>query len=152
MAEKHLATYLNDHLAGSEVALELLEHPERAHAETPVARLAAELRADITADRRELEALMARLGVVTSRPRKAAAWLAEKVTELKLRLDDPRGGALRQLEVFDAVSIGIEGKRLLWRALGPAAGGGAHPRGARLARPGRPAQGERPHAGAVRPV
>ena len=29
MAEKYLATYLNDHLAGSEVGLELLEHLER---------------------------------------------------------------------------------------------------------------------------
>jgi hypothetical protein len=121
MAEQHLATYLNDHLAGSEVALELLGHLERGHAGTPVGRFAAELRAEITADRRELEALMARLHVAVSRPRQAAAWLGEKVTELKLRLDDPAGGALRLLEVFDGLSIGIEGKRLLWRSLAAAA-------------------------------
>jgi hypothetical protein len=123
MAEPYLATYLNDHLAGSEGALELLEHLERAHAGTPLAHFAAELWADIVADRRELEALMTRLQVAVSRPRKAAAWLSEKVTELKLRLDDPPGGALRQLEVLEAVSLGIEGKRLLWRSLGVAAEG-----------------------------
>ena len=64
---------------------------------------------------------MARLGVPTSAPRRAAAWLAEKLTELKLRLDDPAGGPLRLLETLEAVSVGIEGKRLLWLALAAAA-------------------------------
>jgi hypothetical protein len=122
MAEQHLATYLNDHLAGAEVALELLEHLERGHAGTPVARFAAELRAEIASDRRELEALMGRLHIAVSRPSQAAAWLTEKMTELKLRLDDPAGGALRLLEAFEGLSIGIEGKRLLWRSLAAASG------------------------------
>ena len=51
MARTHLATYLNDHLAGSVVALEMLEHLERAHAETPVASFALWLRAEIAEDR-----------------------------------------------------------------------------------------------------
>jgi hypothetical protein len=123
VAETYLAAYLNDHLAGSEVALELLEHLEGAHAGTPLARFVAGLRAEIAADRSELEAVMARRHVAQSRPRKAAAWLSEKLTELKLRLDDPPGGALRRLEVLEAVSVGIEGKRLLWRSLGAAAEG-----------------------------
>lgn len=121
MAEHHLATYLMDHMAGSEVALELLEHLERAQAGSPVARFAADLRADIGADRRELETLMERLQVTASRSRNVAAWLSEKMTELKLRMDDPSGGPLRQLEILEALSLGIEGKRLLWRALRTAA-------------------------------
>lgn len=123
MADKCIATYLNDHLAGSEAALQLLKHVERAHAGNPAARFAAELRSDITEDRRELEALMARLQVAVSGPRKLAAWLTEKMTELKLRLDDPGDGVLRLLEIFEAVSIGVEGKRLLWRSLATAAEG-----------------------------
>jgi len=121
MAEKHIATYLNDHLAGSTAALELLEHLEASHAGTEVARFAAELRAEVAADRGELERLMERLEVSESRTRKATAWLAEKGSELKLRWDDLTGGALRLLEALDALSIGIEGKRLLWRALSAAA-------------------------------
>ena len=121
MAENHLATYLNDHLAGSVSALDLLEHLEKSHAGTPLAGFAAGLRAEIAADRGELEALMARLGIAASLPRKAVSWLAEKVTEIKLRVDDPRAGALRDLEILDAVSVGIEGKRLLWRALAASA-------------------------------
>ena len=42
---------------------------------------------------------------------------------VKLRLDDPSGGALHRLEALEAVSVGIEGKRLLWRALAAAAEG-----------------------------
>src|SRR5438067_2160325 len=37
MGNEHIATYLNDHLAGSVVALELLEHLEAAHDNTPLA-------------------------------------------------------------------------------------------------------------------
>lgn len=123
MANEHIATYLNDHLAGSVVAIELLEHLEAAHAGTDVGRFAAELRADVSADRRELEALMESLHVAESRTRKASAWLSEKMTELKLRLDDPGDGALRLLEALEAVSLGIEGKLGLWRALAAASEG-----------------------------
>jgi len=121
MADKHLATYLNDHLAGAVAGLELLEHLETAHAGTDMGRFAAELRADVAADRQELEAVMERLDAGASRTRRASAWLAEKATELKLRLDDPAGGALRLLEALEALSLGIEGKRSLWRALAAAA-------------------------------
>jgi len=120
MSHEHIATYLNDHLAGSSVAIELLEHLESAHKGTDVERFAAELRADIAADRLELEALMGRLQIAESRTRKAAAWLSEKVTEIKLRLDDSGDGLLRLLEAFEALSLGIEGKRGMWRALAAA--------------------------------
>jgi hypothetical protein len=117
MAPDHLATYLNDHLAGAVGALELLEHLERAHAGTPVARTLSELRAEIEADRETLESLMVRLHVTESRPRKATAWLAERLAWLKLRLDDSGHGAFRLFESLEAVSLGIEGKLGLWRTL-----------------------------------
>jgi hypothetical protein len=121
MPDEHIATYLNDHLAGSEAALELLEHLEAAHTGTDLGRFAAELRADVAADRQELETLMGRLHVAESRTRKVTAWLAEKATQLKLRMDDPSGGEFRLLESLEALSLGIEGKGGLWRALAAAA-------------------------------
>ncbi|HEX6862545.1 MAG TPA: hypothetical protein VF414_07015 [Thermoanaerobaculia bacterium] len=121
MAREHIATYLNDHLAGATGAVELLEHLEKEHAGTEVGRLAAGLRADVEADRQTLESLMERLEVGRSRTRKAAAWLGEKAAELKLRLDDPAGGSLRLFESLEVLSLGIEGKRSLWRALAAAA-------------------------------
>ena len=78
------------------------------------------LRADISEDRKHLEALMKQCGVSTSLVRRAAAWLAEKAAEVKLRTDEPGRGALLLLEALDALSVGIEGKRLLWKALAAA--------------------------------
>jgi hypothetical protein len=121
MASKHVAIYLNDHLAGSVVAVELLEHLEAAHKGMPMESFAAQLRTDIEADRRTLKALMDRLGVAESPTRRASAWLAEKVTELKLVVDDPADGELRLFESLEALSLGIEGKRALWLALSSAA-------------------------------
>jgi len=125
----HLATYLNDHLAGAAAAIELLQHLETAHAGTPTARHIAALRVDIEADRDVLTSLTTRMDVPESRPRKAAAWLAERLVALKLRLDDSRDGAFRLFESLEAISLGIEGKSGLWRTLAtltpevPAVGG-----------------------------
>ena len=73
MAHEHLATYLNDHLAGSVVALELLENLEEIHANAPLAAFFSKLRADIEADRQELETLMGRLEIAESRTRKGVS-------------------------------------------------------------------------------
>lgn len=121
MAPHYPATYLNDHLAGSTAILELLDHVASAHAGTDVGRFAAELRAEVLEDRRELEGLMDRWRIPQSTPRKASAWLAEKLAQLKLQLDDATTGPLHLFEAMEALSLGIEGKRLLWRVLAAAA-------------------------------
>jgi hypothetical protein len=121
VADDHIATYLNDHLAGSVAAVELMENLETVYAGNPIAGFIAELRADVEADREELESLMSRLQISESRTRKASAWLTEKFTELKLRLDDSARGDLRLFESLEALSLGIEGKRSLWIALAAAA-------------------------------
>jgi hypothetical protein len=121
MADKQIATYLNDHLAGSTVALELLEKLETIHAEDTLKNFFQQLRSDIESDRKQLEALMVRLQISESRVRKASAWLTEKLTEMKLRFDDPHGGDLFLFESLEALSLGIEGKRSLWLVLAEAA-------------------------------
>ncbi len=121
MANEALATYVQDHLAGSVVAVELLEYLAAEQAGTADEPLLITLRRDIVADRQELEAFMAHLGIGVSGPRQATAWLIEKLSELKLRLDDPGPGALRRLEALDAIALGIAGKQALWQALAAAA-------------------------------
>jgi hypothetical protein len=121
MAENYLIAYLNDHLAGSVVALDLLAELEETHAGKEVARTLAELRTDIEADRRALQELMKELDIAESRPRKALAWSTAKLTEVKLRLEDNPEGPLRLLESVEAVALGIEGKLALWRSLSAAA-------------------------------
>ena len=120
VASSSLATYLNDHLAGSTGALALLAH--LAHRE-PNAVIASELmvlHADVAADRRELERLMATLQIAVRRPRRVLAWAVEKMGEVKLRVGDRSDGSLRLLEGLEAVAIGVEGKLALWQALAAA--------------------------------
>ncbi|HSS21259.1 MAG TPA: hypothetical protein VLL54_14390 [Pyrinomonadaceae bacterium] len=117
MSDEHLSTYLNDHLAGSVVALELLDNLLTTYSEADLSTFFQELHADIAADRDELQRLMKQLDIGESRTRKASAWMTEKMTELKLRFDDPKSGPLRLFESLEALSLGIEGKRSLWITL-----------------------------------
>jgi hypothetical protein len=121
MAQNYLGAYLNDHLAGSVVAIDLLTQLENTHTGTEVAHLLADLRRDIEEDRRVLRDLMKTLEIAESGPRKALAWSTAKLTEVKLRLEDKACGALRMLESVEAVALGIDGKLALWRSLRAAA-------------------------------
>jgi hypothetical protein len=98
-------------------ALVLLDHLEEERTGTAEASILAGVRADIEADRQALEAFMVQRGITASQPRQAMAWLTEKLSEIKLRLDDSEDGALRRLEALEAVSLGIAGKQALWHAL-----------------------------------
>lgn len=110
-----LVTYLHDHLAGSVVAVKLLEELGNEHGTEPLGRFAAELLADIEADRAVLLGITERLGSQSSLVKDAAAWIQEKVSRLKLRRDEGHG--LGTFEALEFLSLGILGKRALWRAL-----------------------------------
>ena len=116
MALAHLATYLNDHLAGSVVALGLMESLETTYEGTEIEAIVKAVRTEVEKDRAVLEGLIARIDEASA-PRKAAGWLAERVAELKFGVDDRKDGTLRLLESTEVISLGIEGKRALWRAL-----------------------------------
>jgi hypothetical protein len=122
MANEYLSTYLNDHLAGAAAAIEFLERLESVHADKELAQFFSDLRSDIEADRRELQNLMRGLQIKESPLRAAGAWIGEKVTALKLRVDDHARGPLGLLESLEVVALGIDGKLSLWRALNAVAG------------------------------
>jgi rubrerythrin len=121
MSSKILRTYLNDHLAGSVAALELLDHLADLHPDAEHKRLFTGLRAEVEEDQRVLQQLLEKVGGKESTVRKAAAWLTEKIGEAKLHLDDLGDGLLRVLEAIEALGLGIQGKLALWRALGAVA-------------------------------
>ena len=112
-----LATYLNDHLAGSVAALELLDRLCRLSSGMDRQELFVSLRKEIEEDQQVVKLLLRTLGGKESKMRKAAAWLTEKVGEAKLALDDSGNGQLRLLEALEALGLGIQGKAALWRAL-----------------------------------
>jgi len=115
MSQEHLATYLNDHLAGSVTAIEILDH--LAEEAEDIRPFLAQLKKDIEADRQELVNLMAMLDIPQSRIRKVSGWLAEQFVEAKLEVDDKSGGLLRRLERLEALALGIDGKMVLWQTL-----------------------------------
>jgi hypothetical protein len=112
-----LETYLQDHLAGAMHAIELLESIRDEYGSEPVGKFAGRIVVEIEADRGVLRALTERVaaGSDSITAKEAIAWLSEKVSRLKLR----RGGknGLGLFESLEFLSLGIEGKLALWRAL-----------------------------------
>ena len=111
--DKHaLSVYLNHHLAAASAGVSTLarlqehaglgEEPKRLHDE-------------VQADKRELEDIIRRLGIAESTIGQAAGWVAEKIAEARIFIDDR--GALREFELLEYIAIGVHGKRALWTAL-----------------------------------
>jgi hypothetical protein len=110
-----LATYLHDHLAGSTFAIELLGSLRDQHGHTDLGAFAAAVLADVQEDQQVLQKIVDRVGKSSVDLKQAAAWLAEKGSQLKLRRDDPDG--LGTLEALETLTLGIAGKLGLWRVL-----------------------------------
>jgi hypothetical protein len=120
MSRDNLTTYLNDHLAGSVVALELLGHMIRLQRGTAGEQVLDEIRREVEEDQKTLQGLLHEVGGKESRVRRAAAWLTEKLGRAKLHLDDPGSGDFEMLEALETLALGIQGKAALWRALAAA--------------------------------
>ncbi len=60
---------------------------------------------------------MADLEISQDRLKQAVGWVGEKVSRLKLSEAVTGDPALKQLMEFEILSMGIEGKALLWRSL-----------------------------------
>lgn len=118
-----LHAYLNNHLAGSVLALELMEHAIKRDGDEPVKAPYAELLPEIQADQAVLQELIERLDARESRTKKAAAWLSEKLSRLHRDWsDDPEKVGLIRMEEAEMLGLGILGKRALWVALRTLAG------------------------------
>lgn len=117
---EHLSTYLNDHLAGSVAALELIEHLAKNYPGSTLENFFAELHADISADQDVLRDLLHTFEAKESAIRKAGAWFAEKLGRAKLGLSEHEVSGTGLLEALEGLVLGITGKSLLWRSLASA--------------------------------
>ena len=114
---KELPSYLNDHLAGSVGALELIEHWAKLHQGKPLGDFFRDIKAGIRADQEKLREVMRSLGVDESNVRKAGAWVAEKAGRARLIIAGDEPGRLGLVLTLEGLIIGVTGKKLLWRAL-----------------------------------
>jgi hypothetical protein len=114
MAEP-LITYLNDHLGGAQIAIELLESMRDQHEDQRFRDLANNLLPEIQADDRTLRSIAEKLGPAPSIAKQAGGWIVEKLARLKLGHTDSTG--LKMFESLELLVLGIHGKLCLWKAL-----------------------------------
>ena len=117
-ADAALSAYLNDHLAGSAAGLRLAKRCSEAHRGSDLGRHLGDLVGGIEEDRRVLERVMTRVDAQSNPVKQVGALGAEFVTRLKhLTPLLGSGSTVARFEEIELLSLGIEGKRLLWGLL-----------------------------------
>ena len=114
---RELDSYLNDHLAGSVSAVELIEHWVHLHGGKPLGTFFSDVGAEVRADQDTLREVMRQLDIDESRMRKAGAWAAEKVGRARMMIAGDEPGSLGLVLTLEGLIMGVLGKKLLWRAL-----------------------------------
>jgi hypothetical protein len=113
-----LDIYLNDHLAGSVMAIEIAKRLSTETAGTELAQFMATFLVEVEADKRTLEGLMDAAGTARNPVKQAGAWLGEKLSRLKLEASEKD---LANLISVETLCMGVQGKIYLWIALGKVA-------------------------------
>jgi hypothetical protein len=116
-ADKLISIYLNDHLAGATIGVELAKRARASNMGTPLGDHLERLASEIESDRETLERLVAELGVRRDRLKALAAWAAEKLGRLKLNGQLTGYSPLSRLLELESLYLGITGKREMWGAL-----------------------------------
>lgn len=110
--------YLNDHLAGATAGVNVAQQAAERHGFDELgATFYAEVAAEIKADFDTLEGLVESLGVVRSATKTAVAEVGSKLAELKFGDDDSHSAQFGDVVTLEALSIGVEGKLCMWKAL-----------------------------------
>ncbi|HJX98925.1 MAG TPA: hypothetical protein VJ281_08615 [Chthoniobacterales bacterium] len=117
MSHDNISTYLNDHLAGSVAAIELIDDLVNASDDALLKQFLCDLKRDIESDQKVLEELIAGAGESEGVVRKAAAWLSEKAARAKFKVAGEDFGGLGLVQALEMLALGIRGKELLWRSL-----------------------------------
>jgi hypothetical protein len=117
MNDDLLGIYLNDHLAGSIVGLEVARRSLTSNRETRFESFLVQLVTELEQDRQVLEQVMDRLGVRRNPAKQAGAWLAEKAGRLKLNGKLVGYSELSRVLELEALTVGVAGKLSLWRNL-----------------------------------
>jgi hypothetical protein len=116
-AGKYLAIYLNDHVAGATIGVELARRAAREYAGTELGGFLRGLAVEIEEDRETLRGLMRELDVRERRAKVAVGWTAEKLGRLKLNGHVLSRSPLTPFVELEGLQLGVFGKRQMWVAL-----------------------------------
>jgi hypothetical protein len=117
MSNKLLHIYINDHLAGSTVGIEVAKRSLSNNMGTPLGQFLDRFLAEITEDRITVESILAATGGKPGSFKPALAWMAEKAGRLKLNGQFRGYSPLSRLEELESLRAGVEAKRAMWLAL-----------------------------------
>ncbi len=120
MNKKYAGIYLNDHLAGAIVGLELAKRCLSRNRGTPLGTYLEQFLGEIDEDRHHLEQVMDRLGLVKSPLKPRAAWAAEKLGRLKSNGHVLRPSPLSNVVELEGLVTGVQGKLSAWENLAAA--------------------------------
>ena len=114
--EKHqsLAAYLRDHLGGADAAIHVVRRLSARHDGTADGRLFRQLAEEFEQDRATVRALLAQLGASARSPKRVAGRASAALLAFTA---GGTPGQLSLLRTLEALAIGIQGKRCMWRAL-----------------------------------
>jgi hypothetical protein len=116
--DRLLAIYLNDHLAGAALGVELARRLRSSNRGNPeMGEALARICGEIEADRETLIRLMERLGVDRKPIKPALAKAAERLGRLKLNGQLRGYSPLSRVLELEVLASGIGGKMQLWNAL-----------------------------------
>jgi hypothetical protein len=117
LGANRLSIYLNDHLAAATAGVNLARRAAGSNDGTSYGPGLDAVAIEIEEDRAALVDLMQRLAVGHDRLKIALAWGAERAGRLKLNGQLLGYSPLSRLEEIETLSLGVEGKLALWRAL-----------------------------------
>jgi hypothetical protein len=112
-----LAIYLQDHLGGSTLGVELARRAAAENADKPLGPVLERLAREIASDREALLSIMSVLEVTPDRFKVALGWAGEKAGRLKLNGRLTSYSPLSPVVELEGLISGVNGKRALWRAL-----------------------------------
>ena len=109
-----LIAYLRDHLSGSDVALRVVHRLGSTHQGTENGTFFHRLSQELEEERSVVRTLLTQLGASGRSIKRAAGYASGAVLSVTAG-GEP--GDLALLRTFEALAIGIQGKRCMWRAL-----------------------------------
>jgi hypothetical protein len=114
---KLLGIYLNDHLAGSTVGVEIARRTRGANRGSEFGPELEELAREIEEDREALRDVLARLGLRPDPLKGWLAWAGEKAGRLKLNGQLTGYSPLSRLVEIEVLLLGVAGKQSMWDSL-----------------------------------
>ncbi|MFY0569037.1 hypothetical protein ACN28E_35165 [Archangium lansingense] len=112
-----LKIYLNDHLAGSTVGLELARRAKTENAGNAVGEYLDTFVSELREERMMLLSVMWMLGLKRDVVKQGVAWVGEKLGRLKLNGQLTGYSPLSRVVELESLCLGSEGRLSMWRTL-----------------------------------